>query len=93
VARDGAYGWSTELHHLWPLNFRATTRALLLSSHQSAPTISKKHGKRLSRLRQGLMRSSAMEAQQLEQPGLGAVPSDVLLNIIRLSAAPMSAWL
>jgi hypothetical protein len=91
VARGGT--WSPATHHHWPAAFKAMARTLLLA--RSATGGGSSGG---SRHKRGKGRGSDGRAKRPAPPAAGPcrlaeLPADVLLLIIQLAAAPMSAWL
>jgi len=80
VAKGGT--WSPSTHHLWPDAFKAAVRALLLAAgsgntHASAGI----GGIRL-----------ADQEQHCQPAAITSLPAGIVISIIRLEAAPMSAW-
>ena len=77
VARSG--GWSPATHYHWPDAFKAATNTLLLAGSLTLGT--------------GTGNVAASRGARPAPAGLAALPADVLLRILQLAAAPMSAWL
>ena len=77
VARRGA--WSPATHCNWPDAFKAATNTLLLACCRTVGS--------------GAGSVAASRGARPAPAGLASLPADVLLRILQLAAAPMSAWL
>ena len=77
MARRGA--WSPATHCNWPDAFKAATNTLLLACCRTVGS--------------GAGSVAASRGARPAPAGLASLPADVLLRILQLAAAPMSAWL
>lgn len=75
--------WSPKRNHAMPPAFKAAARALLLTAHRSAASSAcvVEGGTRTRRA-----------ARQHAAAALGALPPALLQHVLRLAAAPVTAW-
>eukprot|EP00887_Chlorella_sp_A99_P005150 scaffold40.g5150.t1 len=100
VARGSS--WSRADHHIWPADFRAATRLLLLAGSSAGlqpaaaetrtPATRRRQGGRAER-RLGGGGGPTPSVSRLQGGAFAGLPADVLLRVLELAAAPMSNWM
>lgn len=82
--------WSPAAHQHWPPEFKAAVPTLLLAARRGATVQRQQDGMHAGR-RTTPSRDAQKAAEQ--QPNLlSLVPPEFLMDVIRLAAFPLSAW-